>query len=66
MGYKEFMFELFDQNLIFQEGTQGWSHSGYRIYYRVIPGHEWQEARSALGRVFAADQLPEYLTAAKQ
>lgn len=22
MGYKEFLFELFDQNLIFQEGTR--------------------------------------------
>ena len=38
---------------------------GAKSIIMFIPGHEWEEARAALGRVFAAEQLPEYLTAAK-
>ncbi|XP_065883402.1 putative cytochrome P450 120 [Dysidea avara] len=47
MGYKEFVFDLFDQNIIFQNG------------------HEWQEVRTGLDKVFTADKVKEYMEMAK-
>jgi len=62
MGYREFLFDLFDQNIIFQSGKVMCEAMEFMSFPK---GHEWQEVRSALDKVFTADKVREYMEVAK-
>lgn len=61
MGYREYMFQLFDENLVFMEGRCiQWSsrHTSAHAYHMIRPlGDAWQDMRKLLERVLSCESV---------